>query len=55
MTQEQVAELKRIIYNTLDFCGGGITAAKEFCKENGIPWNRDSESLALTIMEMYPK
>lgn len=55
MTQEQVAGLRTVIYNTMDFCGNPLTAAKEFCKENGIPWDRDSAALTLTFMEMYPK
>lgn len=55
MNLDDIAELKKVVYNALDFCGKPLTAAKEFCKENGIPWNRDSETLTLTFMEMYPK
>lgn len=55
MTQEQVAELKKVVYNSLDFCGKPMEAAQSFCKENGIAWDYNSQYLAVTFIEMYPK
>lgn len=31
-------ELRDVVFNTLDFCGSPMRAAKEHCKDEGFQW-----------------
>jgi len=53
LSPEQETELKSIVYNTLDFCGGIVTAVREWCWENEIDYAPAVEQLVFHYSMEY--
>jgi hypothetical protein len=46
-------ELEAVVFNTLDFCGNPMKAAKEHCKDEGLEWGEREQKLVLRLQEEY--
>lgn len=47
-------ELRQVVFNTLDFCGGAMTAVREYCEMNDHPFGQREEDMVLDCLEEYP-
>jgi len=46
-------ELESVVFNTLDFCGDTMKAAREFCKDEGFAWGEREQKLVLRLEQDY--
>ena len=46
-------ELRDVVFNTLDFCGSPMRAAKEHCKDEGFQWTEREEQIVFRIQQEY--
>lgn len=53
MKDNQINTIKKIVHNTMDFCGNSIEAVKEYCMEEGIVYDQNIEKLVFEAQMSY--
>lgn len=46
-------DLESVVFNTLDFCGNVMRAAKEHCLDDGYEWGPREEAIVFDAVQAY--